>query len=195
MGWRGKLPHTLSCSRRLSSVVCVPPAPRRGGAGSDSEEEGGALQPEKAKRRLKRMMRETGLEDSEEEGSEGGWRWLLSCCFGQLDCWGCCSCVRLLGSWARCTARQACAATHHGAACLDLREQMWRRRRARASWMRRIWIGWRGRAVGPGRQHASLRPRRSSECVPLCVGVCWDGLDWWHLHSVCDHIMQLVSMR
>lgn len=48
---------------------------RRGAASSDSEgeeAEGGALQPEKAKRRLRRMMRETGLEESEEE-EQGGW--------------------------------------------------------------------------------------------------------------------------
>ena len=41
---------------------------------SDSDEEAGAgaLQPEKAKKRLKKMMRETGLEDSsDEEGEEG----------------------------------------------------------------------------------------------------------------------------
>ncbi|PSC70431.1 transcription initiation factor IIF subunit alpha isoform X2 isoform A [Micractinium conductrix] len=49
-------------------------SPVRRGVASDSDEEAGAgaLQPEKAKKRLKKMMRETGLEDSsDEEGEEG----------------------------------------------------------------------------------------------------------------------------
>jgi len=52
--------------------------------GSDSDEERGpggskppaALQPEKAKKRLKKMMRDTGLEDSsDDEGSSDG-KWM-----------------------------------------------------------------------------------------------------------------------
>lgn len=58
--WFGALLPALSCCR--------------GGVSSDSEEEeeeGAPVQPGKAKRRLKRMMRDTGLADSDDEEEEG----------------------------------------------------------------------------------------------------------------------------
>jgi hypothetical protein len=91
----------------------------RGAASSDSEEDeerGGVLQPEKAKKRLKQMMRATGLEDSEEEASEGELLCRVGVYLGDVG-WG-------AGWWAGDTAgpgpqvrAQRCTPADGGASC------------------------------------------------------------------------------